>query len=324
MPSRRRFIKQLAIGSTVLSASSLLANPSDNNIAPYKDGLVLTTWPFGLKANEAAWKIIGAGGRALDAVEQGVMTAENDPNSTSVGLAAYPDRDGIVSLDACIMDEKGNAGSVCAIQQIKNPISVARRVMEKTPHVILAGEGALQFAKEEGFPIEKKKLSPHAEVAWKEWLKKAEYKPVINSEMHDTIGMVAIDKSGNLSGACTTSGVGFKLHGRVGDSPIIGAGLFVDNEVGAATSTGLGEYVLKTLGSFLIVELMKQGYSPQKACEEAAQRIIKKYNYKDFQVCYLAINKFGETGAYSIHSGFEYALYKAGDNKIYKSSYYIS
>ncbi len=324
MSSRRRFIQQLALGSTVLSANSLLANTTQGNNSVYTEGLALTTWPFGFTANEAAWKILSTGGRALDAVEQGVMTAENDPNSSSVGLAAYPDRDGIVSLDACIMDEKGNAGSVCAIQQIKNPISVARRVMEKTPHVILAGEGALQFAKEQGFHVEKKTLSPHAEKAWKEWLKKEEYKPVINSEMHDTIGMVAIDKSGNLSGACTTSGVGFKLHGRVGDSPIIGAGLFVDNEVGAATSTGLGEYVLKTLGSFLIVELMRQGYSPQAACEEAAFRIIKKYNYKDFQVCYLAVNKFGETGAYSIQSGFEYALIKAGVNKIYKSTSFLS
>lgn len=324
MPSRRHFIKQLAVGSAVLSTSAVNAKCLSNSEPVYKEGLVLSTWPFGMKANEAAWKVLGSGGRALDAVEQGVMVAENDPTSSSVGLSALPDRDGIVTLDACIMDEKANAGSVCALSQIKNPISVARRVMEKTPHVILAGEGALQFAKEQGFPVQKKELSESSKKAWKEWLKKAEYKPVINFEMHDTIGMVAIDKSGNLSGACTTSGLAFKLHGRVGDSPIIGAGLFVDNEVGAATATGLGEAVLKTLGSFLIVELMRQGYSPQAACEEAIRRIVHKYDTKDFQVCYLAVNKLGETGAYSIHPGFEYSLNKAGDPKLIKSSSYTT
>lgn len=324
MTTRRRFIKQLAVGTAVLSTNPLSANALETINEVYKEGLVISTWPFGMKANEAAWKVIGSGGRALDAVEQGVMVAENDPKSTSVGLSAFPDRDGFVTLDACIMDEKANAGSVCFVQQVKNPISLARRVMEKTPHVIISGEGALQFAKEEGFPIEKKKLSSFAKKAYKEWLKKSDYKPVINVEVHDTIGMVAIDKSGNLSGACTTSGLAYKMHGRVGDSPIIGAGLFVDNEVGAATATGLGEAVLKTLGSFLIVELMRQGASPQAACEEAVKRIVNKYPYKEFQVCYLAINKLGETGAYSIQPGFEYSLNKAGDPKLLKSTSYLS
>uniref|UniRef100_UPI00259B4CFE isoaspartyl peptidase/L-asparaginase family protein n=1 Tax=uncultured Polaribacter sp. TaxID=174711 RepID=UPI00259B4CFE len=202
-------------------------------------------------------------------------------------------------------------------------ISVARKVMEDTPHVMLVGEGAEKFALEKGFKKENL-LTEASKKAWEKWKEKSEYKPIINIENHDTIGMLAIDKKGNISGACTTSGLAYKMAGRVGDSPIIGGGLFVDNEVGGASATGLGEEVLKTVGSFLIVELMRQGKSPQEACEEAIGRIVNKpgKNFKDFQVGYIAVNKQGETGAYSIHEWFSYNIYKNKENKNIKSDFF--
>ena len=257
------------------------------------------------------------GGSALDAVEAGAMVPEADPKDSSVGYGGLPDRDGIVTLDACIMNEKGQAGSVTFLQTIKHPIQVARRVMEKTPHVMLSGEGALQFALVEGFKQENL-LSPEAEAAYKKWLTESKYEPKGQADQHDTIGILAIDAAGNISGACTTSGAAYKMHGRVGDSPVPGAGMYVDNEVGGACATGVGEFVLRTLGSFLIVELMRQGRSPQEACEEAIGRIVKNGGVKpgdDFQIGYLAINKKGEHGAYSMIKGFEYALNQNGQNQ---------
>lgn len=321
MSSRRKFIKNFSVvalaGSVlpqVLKASSKNA-PAGQTIETGK-AKVVSTWNHGLAANEAAWKILSTGGRSLDAVEKGVMVTEADPQNTSVGLGGYPDRDGNVTLDACIMNENGQCGSVAFLQHIVHPIAVARMVMEKTPHVMLAGEGALQFALANGFKKENL-LTPNAEKAWKEWLKSGNYKPVINIENHDTIGMVAIDEQGNLSGACTTSGLAFKMHGRVGDSPIIGAGLYVDNEVGAATATGLGETVIRQCGSFLVVELMRNGMSPTEACKTAVERIVKQEkNVKDIQVGFIAINKKGETGGYAIHPGFNYALHDEKGNRM--------
>lgn len=288
--------------------------------------IVISTWDFGIPANQAAWKVLSSGGRALDAVEQGVHIPEADPTIQTVGYGGLPDRDGYVTLDSCIMDEFGNCGSVAAIEHIIHPVSVARMVMEKTPHVMLVGDGALQFALENGFKKENL-LTKESEKAWKEWLKSAKYSPVMNIENklydkaaptklpgnqhnHDTIGMLAIDSKGNISGACTTSGMAYKLRGRVGDSPIIGAGLYVDNEVGGATSTGVGEEVIRNVGSFLVVELMRQGHTPEEACKEAVMRIIKKKpdTAKNIQVGFLAINKKGEYGAYAIQKGFSYAV----------------
>ena len=285
--------------------------------------LVISTWNHGIPANAAAWEILANGGAAIDAVEQGVRVPEGDPESTSVGYGGLPDRDGNVTLDACIMDEKGNAGSVCFLQNIKHPISVARKVMDETPHVMLAGEGALKFALANGFEQEDL-LTPASRKAWEEWKQKSNYRPIINVENHDTIGMLAIDQQGNISGACTTSGLAYKMHGRVGDSPVIGAGLFVDNEIGGAVATGMGEEVLKTLGSFLIVELMRQGRTPQEACEEGIRRIVaKKGENPDIQIGYLAISKQGEIGAYGIHRGFNYALQTADlENKLFDSDCY--
>ncbi len=335
MPPRRRFLKTLATlpaffygKNTILAQNNVIKDVRFSNrkskIENRKSNkpLVISTWNFGLAANVGAWKILEKGGRALDAVEAGARVPEQDPLNESVGFAGLPDRDGIVTLDACIMDEKGNAGSVCALENIMHPVSVARRVMEKTPHVILVGDGALKFALSEGF--KKEALgTENSRKKYKEWLKTSEYKPKINVENHDTIGILAIDKDGNLSGACTTSGLAFKMHGRVGDSPIIGAGLYVDNEIGAATSTGLGELVIRSCGSFLVVELMRQGKSPQKACEEAVRRIVEKNKntIKNIQVGFLAINKKGEIGAFSVQKGFQYALHTNEIEKVFNAPF---
>ena len=321
MLSRRKFITQTSAGAAAL------AIPFDSNSFFGKTvtgkPLVLSTWNFGVAANEAAWKILSAGGRALDAVEAGVKVPEGDPKVTSVGYGGLPDRDGHVTLDSCIMDENGQAGSVCCLEHIVHPVSVARMVMEKTPHVILVGEGALKFALDNGFKKENM-LTPESEAAWKEWLKTSKYAPVINFENHDTIGMIAMDANGNLSGACTTSGLAYKMHGRVGDSPIIGAGLFVDNEIGAATATGHGEFVIKTAGSAMVVEMMRQGKSPVEACKEVVNRVAKKYpeKVKDIQVAFIAINKAGEYGGYGLRKGFNYAHYNTEGFALTDAAYF--
>lgn len=326
MTSRRKFLVNIGLGSLAVGIIPQVSFARTSRGKVNKP-IVLSTWDFGLRANEEAWHILAAGGTALDAVEQGVRLTEADPSERSVGYGGRPDRDGIVTLDACIMDDKANIGSVAGLQNIKHPISVARAVMEKTPHVMLVGEGALQFAKEQGFP-EENLLIPESEKEWKEWLKTAKYEPVVNIENHDTIGMIALDDYGNLSGACTTSGMAYKMHGRVGDSPIIGAGLYVDNEVGAATATGHGEEVIRTVGSHLVVELMRHGRSPQKACEEAVKRIVKFTQSRgksldNIQVGFIALNKKGEYGAYCIHSGFNYAKCDKQGNELIKGLSYL-
>ncbi len=315
MSSRRKFLKLSTFAAATLSTSKMFARQSEG-IKP----IVLSTWNFGLAANVEAWKILSKGGRALDAVEAGAKVPEADPKETSVGYGGLPDRDGHVTLDACIMDENGNCGSVAFLEHIMHPISVARAVMEKTPHVMLVGEGALKFALDNGFK-KMKLLTPDSERTWKEWTKKSEYKPVVNIENHDTIGIIALDAQGNLSGACTTSGMAFKMHGRVGDSPIIGAGLYVDNEVGAATSTGVGEEVIRIVGCHLVVELMRQGRTPEEACREAVERILKKSpeKAKEIQVGFLALNKNGEYGAHCLQPGFNFAVHTSAGNKLYDS-----
>lgn len=313
MSSRRKFLKVAALGG-LSPLSGFSVNASVNK------PVVISTWKFGLQANIEAWKVLSNGGRALDAVEAGAKVPEGDPNETSVGLGGLPDRDGHVTLDACIMDEHGGCGSVAFLEHIVHPISVARMVMEKTPHVMLVGEGALKFALANGFE-RRKLLTKSSEKAWKEWIKKSEYKPVINVENHDTIGIIALDAHGNLSGACTTSGLAYKMRGRVGDSPIIGAGLFVDNEVGAATATGVGEEVIRIVGCHLVVELMRQGNSPREACRLAVERIIKKNpaRAKEVQVGFLALNKQGEYGSFCLQKGFNYARHDNTGNELIDS-----
>src|SRR5688572_5161908 len=337
MVNRRNFIHLLSLGTASMATSKLFAS----NQKGYRP-IVISTWEEGMNANKSAWEILRKKGRALDAVENGVRVTEASINCC-VGLGGNPDRDGIVTLDACIMDEKANCGSVGALERIKHPISVARRVMEKTPHVMLVGKGAQDFAVAEGFPLEPAKLSDDAEKAYKEWLKKSEYKPIINIENkkdgafapsklsddqwnHDTIGMVALDAMGNLSGSCTTSGMGFKMRGRLGDSPIIGAGLFVDNEIGACTATGQGEDVIRVAGSHSVVELMRQGLSPEAACKKIIERIvkIKGPKVKDIQVAFIALNKKGQVGSFAIHKGFNYAVKSNDVEKLVNSKSYFS
>jgi len=320
MSTRRDFLKISTLGVAALPLHKILAS---GNLIENKP-IVVSTWN-NTRANAAAWSVVSAGGRALDAVERGAWVPESDPKDTSVGYGGLPDREGKVTLDACIMDEKSNCGSVAFVQGFMHPVSIARAVMEKTPHVMLVGKGAEQFALEQGFKKENL-LTKESEKAWKEWLKKSEYKPYHNPGQHDTIGILALDNNGNLSGACTTSGMAFKMHGRVGDSPIIGAGLYVDGEVGAATATGVGEEMIRIAGSHTIVELMRQGRTPQEACEEAIKRVVKKHGEKarELQVAFLALSRGGEIGAYCTTNTFQYTITTADKNNLVvkAASYY--
>jgi N4-(beta-N-acetylglucosaminyl)-L-asparaginase len=340
MFNRRKFL-----GSSILASTGLFLR-TRNNLAKspiaVNQPIVISTWDFGKAANAAAWEVLIKNGSALDAVEQGVKVPEADPENHSVGYGGLPDRDGYVTLDACIMDEKSNCGSVMCLEHIVHPISVARLVMEKTPHIVLAGDGALEFALANGFKKENL-LTPESEKIWKDWLKESRYEPVINIENkkfgvngksyapggannHDTIGMLALDYKGNLSGACTTSGMAFKMHGRVGDSPIIGAGLFVDNEIGSATSTGVGEEVIRIVGSHLVVEYMRLGLTPREACRKAVERIVTRdpAKAKGLQVGFLAMKKDGSYGAFCIQKGFTYAVRSSTEEKIFESESWFS
>ena len=309
---RRKFFKY-GLGGLILGAlepvkaAEFIANSHDQEIRP----IVLSTWNHGLAANEEAWKIIVNGGEAIDAVELGVRITEADISNRSVGIGGRPDSTGHVTLDACIMDHRSRCGAVACIEGIDHPISVARKVMDETPHVMLVGDGAREFAMDMGFS---KIKTPISEVKkdWKQWKKEEKEKskrPEINHENHDTIGMIALDTNGNLSGSCTTSGWAYKMPGRVGDSPIIGAGLFVDNDIGAACATGLGEAIVRIAGSHTVVELMRQGHSPQEACKKAVDRIIEKHDdLTGLQCGFIAIDKNGNYGGYSVYNGFNFAV----------------
>lgn len=313
---RRQFIRfGAAVGALSLvettKAGQILAQGAQGSA---KGPIVLSTWNHGLAANEGAWAVLQKGGSALDAVEKGVMVTEADLSNRSVGIGGRPDRDGHVTLDACIMSGDARCGSVAFLEGIAHPISVARAVMERTQHVMLVGDGARQFALAQGcatakMPIDEVKKDYEK---WRKENKDLFKKPEINHENHDTIGMIAMDAQGQLAGACTTSGWAYKMHGRVGDSPIIGAGLFVDDEVGAATATGLGEAIVRVAGSHTVVELMRQGYTPFDACKEACMRIIRKHkDLTGLQCGFIALDKNGNYGAYSIYAGFNFALRNA-------------
>ncbi|WP_019988777.1 isoaspartyl peptidase/L-asparaginase family protein [Rudanella lutea] len=342
MTSRRHFLRWGALALPQFQLAKLI--PGAKPVA--KKPIVVSTWDSGKTANNGAWPVLQKGGSALDAVEQAGIFIENEP-SCCVGLDGNPDRDGYVTLDACIMDHQYNCGSVVFLERIKHPISVARKLMETTPHVMLAGEGAQQFAVANGFALEPQKLSADAERTYRQWLKKSEYKPIINIENqprpkpdrkgngpfapsyfddgtpnHDTMGTVALDAAGNLSGMCTTSGMAFKMRGRIGDSPIIGAGLYVDNEVGAVTCSGQGEEVIRMCGSHLVIEFMRQGKSPEEACRLAIERIVKRdvNRAKEFQVGFIALSKAGEIGAYSVQPNFSYTVMADGINNVTTAS----
>lgn len=310
---RRQFIR---LGAAVSALSFVETAKAGQILAQGAQGaakgpIVLSTWNHGLAANEGAWAVLQKGGSALDAVEKGVMVTEADLTNRSVGVGGRPDRDGHVTLDACIMSGDARCGSVAFLEGIAHPISVARAVMERTQHVMLVGDGARQFALAQGFATAKMPI-PEVKKDYEKWRKENKdlfKKPEINHENHDTIGMIAMDAQGQLAGACTTSGWAYKMHGRIGDSPIIGAGLFVDDEVGAATATGLGEAIVRVAGSHTVVELMRQGYTPFDACKEACMRIIRKHkDLTGLQCGFLALDKNGNYGAYSIYAGFNFAL----------------
>ena len=317
---RRSFIKSTGVASLGMGLN-INKTFSASKQRP-SNPIVVATWDV-KNATKKAWEILNSQGSSVDAIEEGCKVEEANKDGQSVGIGGLPDREGNVTLDACIMDYKGNCGSVVYLKNVKHAISVARMVMEKTPHVMIAGDGAKKFALAMGFK-EENLLTEKSKKDWIKWKENEKYQPIINIENHDTIGMLAIDKNNNISGGCTTSGLAYKMQGRVGDSPIIGAGLFIDNEIGGAVATGLGEEVIKTVGSFFVVELMRQGYSPKDACKFAIERIVKKpeSNYKNFQVGYIAVNKNGETGSYSIQKGFSMTQYDIRGNKTLDSPYY--
>jgi N4-(beta-N-acetylglucosaminyl)-L-asparaginase len=312
--SRRIFLHRSALAVAAGTSFPTLrgaepAPPVDRRNLP----LVVSTWPFGKPANEAALKALIGGGGLLDAVEQGIHVTEADAGNASVGLGGLPNAAGVVQLDACIMAGPGHrAGSVAALEGIVHPISAARRVMEKTPHVMLVGEGARLFALEQGLasvPVD----SAAKHDAWQK-KRAAEAAgttddPERKKENHDTIALLVLDANGDIAGGCSTSGWGGKLPGRVGDSPLIGGGLYVDNEVGAAGATGLGENILRYCGSFLVVELMRQGLHPEEACLEAIRRIARKDPKGiDISVSFVALDKQGRFGAAGSANGFQYAV----------------
>ncbi|MCL4158027.1 UNVERIFIED_CONTAM: hypothetical protein GTU68_013773 [Idotea baltica] len=310
MKTRRDFLKAAGLAGITIPLSACSTNAQSSN-SQKQEGIkpiIISTWSHGMDANKVGFDILMKGGSALDAVEKGVVVVENDPTNQTVGIGGFPDREGIVTLDACIMKGDGSCGAVAFLQEIKNPISVARKVMEETPHIMLVGAGAKKFAIEQGFIIENL-LTPKSKEDYLKWLKTSEYTPEINIENHDTISTLALDANGKIAGACTTSGAAWKMHGRVGDSPLIGAGLFVDDEAGAAAATGLGEAVIRTAGSAMVVEAMRNGLSPFDACKEVVDRIKRKHkSLKDLQVGFLALDMKGNYGAYSIHPGFNYAI----------------
>jgi N4-(beta-N-acetylglucosaminyl)-L-asparaginase len=337
MNTRRKFLQSSLLSSAAVFTACNQTEVKKDAVENLIDNpIVISTWDFGQAANASAWEILNKKGSALDAVEAGAKVPEADESNQSVGYGGLPDRDGRVTLDACIMDHLYRCGSVMALEHILHPIAVARMVMERTPHVILVGEGALEFALANGF-TKTNLLTEKSKADWEKWKETSKYEPKANIENqlydkekdpmpggkdnHDTIGIIAMDAAGHMSGACTTSGLAYKMRGRVGDSPVIGAGLYVDNEIGAATSTGLGEEVIRIVGSHLVVELMRQGYSPEDACKEAVTRIIRRSpeKSKEIQVGFLALNKKGEFGAYALQKGFTYSVRNGKEDKVYQS-----
>lgn len=314
---RRHFLHFGLLSAITAMASRALPAATRKRRGP----VVISTWDAGMDANRGAWDVLSRKGAALDAVEKGVMVTEASQNCC-VGLGGNPDRDGFVTLDACIMDHQFNCGGVMYLERIKHPVAVARRVMEKTPHVYLAGDGAQQFAVSEGFPLEPAVLSEPAEDNYRKWKEQSHYTPAVNRENtenrtgaggefdHDTIAMLALDAGGNLSGSCTTSGMGFKMRGRVGDSPIIGSGLYVDNAVGACAATGQGEDIIRIVGAATVVEYMRSGLTPQQACKKAIARLagVKGEKAKDIQVAFIALDNKGTVGACALQKGFTYAV----------------
>ena len=316
--SRRRFLKNLGLASAgvTLSPFKTIAENIPSATLGGQFPIVISTWVHGMEANAGAWSVLSKSGSALDAVQKGVAVTESDLTNRSVGLGGRPDRNGHVTLDACIMDHDSKCGAVAFLEDFQHPVDIARAVMDRTPHVMLVGRGAEQWALEQGFDKVDFQV-PLIEVQqdYEEWLKKSEYKPGVNVENHDTIGMLAMDAYGKIAGACTTSGMAYKVHGRVGDSPIIGSGLFIDGDVGGATATGVGEAVIRVSGASAVVEAMRRGATPEEACYEVTHRILKKHpEVNGLQVGFLALNNKGEYGGYSVYNGFNFAVRHEGQD----------
>lgn len=322
---RREFLGAVGVGSVLYGLRNAQAIRPKLPMRP----VCVATWPFGAPACDAAWKTLATGkATVLDACVTGVSVTERDPKVTSVGRGGLPNAAGVVQLDACVMDgTTAGCGAVAALEGVVTAAAVARAVMQKTRHILLVGPGARDFALKSGFKAEAL-LTPEAQTRWEAWKKKSPRSPGPAAPLpphlqpHDTIGLLAANARGELAGACTTSGLAWKLPGRVGDSPLIGHGLYVDGDVGAACATGVGEEVIRICGSHAVVEMMRRGMSPQKACEEACRRIIdtnrRKRKRQDVPAdAFLAVNKLGHYGACSVHQGyFKFAVTTGGYTRL--------
>jgi isoaspartyl peptidase/L-asparaginase-like protein (Ntn-hydrolase superfamily) len=308
---RRAALAGLMLGS---AAAGCATRPGrDAPSAPPHGPLCLSTWNHGQVANAAAWASLESGGSALDAAEAAARAVELDCPDRTVGLGGRPDRDGVVTLDAAVMDDRNRSGSVLCVRGVEHPVSLARLVMERTPHAILVGDGARKFAESQGIPLLPDRLSPEMEAEWRKWLETSEYRPKVNVENHDTVGTLVLDRDGRMAASCSTSGLAWKMPGRVGDSPIVGAGLFIDSDAGGAVCTGLGEIVLRSLASFVAVESLRRGATPQEAADEAIRRVVRKNpNVADYQVGILVMDFSGRLGAAAVQKGFTYAVRDAG------------
>jgi N4-(beta-N-acetylglucosaminyl)-L-asparaginase len=317
--SRRQFITAATALAGGVAMEQINGADTGSSAEPaIERPLFVSTWSFGKPTNETALKTILAGGSLLDAVEKGIWVPEADGTLGSVGLGGIPNAGGVVQLDACIMSGPGHkAGSVAALEGFLHPISVARRVMEKTSHVMLVGEGARKFALDEGFQ-ETNLLTEGQRERWLKWKSDQEAsKKAVPPKSHDTIALLALGADGNIAGGCSTSGMGYKLPGRVGDSPIIGSGLYVDNEIGAAGATGIGENVMRYCGSFMVVEYMRQGLSPTAACIATIRRIAHADpRGLNLEINFVALDKQGRSGAAGTSQGFCFAVTTTKDSRV--------
>ncbi len=330
--TRRSFMSQGMALTAAGAASSILTHPamaqeSQKDFSKQKvcaTPLFVSTWPFGRPANDVSLKTFESGGSLLDAIEAGIHVPEADESNGSVGYGGLPNAHGVVQLDACIMYGPGHqGGSVSALEGYKHPISVARRVMEKTRHVMLTGQGAAEFAAREGFE-KVNLLTEERRRAYENWAKANPEKAALKADenQHDTIALLGLAPDGTIAGGCSTSGLAFKMAGRVGDSPILGSGLYVDNEVGAAGATGIGENIMRYCGSFMVVEYMRQGLHPEEACLETVKRISRMdpRSPEELSIFFVALDKQGRYGAAGSGGGFSYAVTNPNMSEVFQSS----